>query len=145
MLTGSRFLAGLLYASLSVSVVSKCYASRAYLHHSWLGTVLDFEPAHDLHTCELIWLLSAAALVLLSVSGIIILKVVEVLLTMLWWLLLLTVAVAMWVMVVLPSQSNLTHFTYIMFHVMCSTWTDGASFRACVWGHFFFYRRSARK
>ncbi|CBN78808.1 putative respiratory burst oxidase homolog protein [Ectocarpus siliculosus] len=50
MLTGSRFLAGLLYASLSVSVVSKCYASRAYLHHSWLGTVLDFEPAHDLHT-----------------------------------------------------------------------------------------------
>ena len=53
MLTGSRFLAGVLYGSLSVSVVSKCYASRAYLHHSWLGTVLDFEPAHDLHTCEL--------------------------------------------------------------------------------------------
>eukprot|EP00903_Cladosiphon_okamuranus_P007702 g7464.t1 len=50
MLTGSRFLAGALYGSLSVSVVSKCYASRAYLHHSWLGTVLDFEPAHDLHT-----------------------------------------------------------------------------------------------
>eukprot|EP00752_Nemacystus_decipiens_P012016 g10651.t2 len=50
LLTGSRFLAGALYGSLSVSVVSKCYASRAYLHHSWLGTVLDFEPAHDLHT-----------------------------------------------------------------------------------------------
>ncbi|CAM9369134.1 unnamed protein product [Hapterophycus canaliculatus] len=50
MLTGSRFLAGALYASLAISVVSKCNASRAYLHHSWLGTVLDFEPAHELHT-----------------------------------------------------------------------------------------------
>ena len=52
LLTGSRISAGVLFASLTISIVSKCYATRSYLHHSWLGAVLDFEPSHDVHTCE---------------------------------------------------------------------------------------------
>lgn len=52
LLTGSRVSAGVLFASLTISIFFKCYATRAYLHHSWLGAVLDFEPSHDVHTCE---------------------------------------------------------------------------------------------
>eukprot|EP00752_Nemacystus_decipiens_P012591 g11151.t1 len=51
LLTAARFTGGLLYASLSVSIFSKCYATRAFLHHSWLGAILDMEPSHDMHTC----------------------------------------------------------------------------------------------
>ncbi|CAN0281145.1 unnamed protein product, partial [Laminaria digitata] len=52
LLTGSRISAGILFASLSISIFSKCYATRSFLHHSWVGAVLDFEPTHDIHTCE---------------------------------------------------------------------------------------------
>eukprot|EP00904_Undaria_pinnatifida_P005548 jgi/Undpi1/2122/HiC_scaffold_12.g05508.m1 len=50
LLTLSRVSAGILFASLTISIFSKCYATRSYLHHSWLGAVLDFEPTHDIHT-----------------------------------------------------------------------------------------------
>eukprot|EP00752_Nemacystus_decipiens_P012303 g10908.t1 len=49
LLTASRLSAGILYASLTFSILSKCYATRSYLHHSWLGAVLDLEPSHDVH------------------------------------------------------------------------------------------------
>ena len=52
LLTGSRISAGVLYPSIVISIFSKCYATRSYLHHSWLGAVLEFEPTHDVHTCE---------------------------------------------------------------------------------------------
>lgn len=51
LLTASRLSAGVLFASLTISIMSKCYATRSYLHHSWLGAVLDLEPSHDVHTC----------------------------------------------------------------------------------------------
>lgn len=44
--------AGILFASLTIAIFSKNYATRSYVHHSWLGAVLDFEPTHDVHTCE---------------------------------------------------------------------------------------------
>ena len=47
LLTGSRISAGILFASIPIAIFSKCYATRSYLHHSWLGAVLDFEPTHD--------------------------------------------------------------------------------------------------
>eukprot|EP00904_Undaria_pinnatifida_P005570 jgi/Undpi1/2142/HiC_scaffold_12.g05528.m1 len=50
LLTGSRVSAGVLFASLTISIFSKCYATRAYLHRSWLGAVIDLEPTHDVHT-----------------------------------------------------------------------------------------------
>eukprot|EP00904_Undaria_pinnatifida_P005569 jgi/Undpi1/2141/HiC_scaffold_12.g05527.m1 len=50
LLTGSRISAGVLFASLTISIFSKCYATRSFLHHSWLGAVIDFEPSHDIHT-----------------------------------------------------------------------------------------------
>lgn len=52
LLTGSRMSAGVLYASLTISILTKCYATRSYLHHSWLGAVVDLEPSHDMHTCR---------------------------------------------------------------------------------------------
>lgn len=52
LLTGSRLSAGVLFSSLTISIFSKCYATRALLHNSWFGMVVDFEPSHDIHTCE---------------------------------------------------------------------------------------------
>ena len=52
LLTGSRFTAGLIFPGLVISIFSKCYATRSFLHHSWLGAVIDLEPSHDIHTCE---------------------------------------------------------------------------------------------
>ncbi|CAN0063663.1 unnamed protein product [Sphacelaria rigidula] len=33
-----------------VCMFSKCYATRHFLHNSWIQLVVDFEPTHDLHT-----------------------------------------------------------------------------------------------
>lgn len=52
LLTFSRLSAGALFASMSISVFSKCYATRSFLHHSWIGAVIEIEPTHDIHTCE---------------------------------------------------------------------------------------------
>ena len=52
LLTGSRFTAGLVYPGLVISIFSKCYVTRSFLHHSWYGAVINCEPTHDMHTCE---------------------------------------------------------------------------------------------
>ncbi|CAM9864420.1 unnamed protein product, partial [Sphacelaria rigidula] len=50
LLTMSRTAAGLLYAALTITVLSKCYSTKAFVHHSWFGAVVDIEPSHDVHT-----------------------------------------------------------------------------------------------
>lgn len=52
LLTGSRFTAGIIHPGLVISMFSKCYATRSFLHHSWLGSIISLEPSHDIHTCE---------------------------------------------------------------------------------------------
>lgn len=52
LLTGSRLSAGVLYSGLTISMFSKCYATRSLMHNSWFGTVVDFGPSHDIHTCK---------------------------------------------------------------------------------------------
>ncbi|CAM9534830.1 unnamed protein product, partial [Hapterophycus canaliculatus] len=68
LLTGSRMSAGILYASLTISILSKCYATRAYVHRSWVGAVLNLEPSHDVHTCRSF--VAAGAILLSSLSSI---------------------------------------------------------------------------
>lgn len=63
LLTVSRMSAGALLPSMACCILSKCYATRYFLHHSWLALVVSFEPAHELHTCEILILLSWRALV----------------------------------------------------------------------------------
>lgn len=53
LLTMSRVTAGALLPSITCCILSKCYATRYFLHHSWLALVVSFEPAHNLHTCKL--------------------------------------------------------------------------------------------
>lgn len=48
----ARLTAGALFPSIFFCVLSKCYATRYLLHHSWLTFIIDFEPSHKLHTCE---------------------------------------------------------------------------------------------
>eukprot|EP00752_Nemacystus_decipiens_P012610 g11167.t2 len=50
LLTISRMSAGALFPSIMCCILSKCYATRYFLHHSWLALVVSFEPAHELHT-----------------------------------------------------------------------------------------------
>lgn len=50
LLTLSRMTAGGLMSSITFSILSKCCASRYFLHHSWLSLVVNFEPAHEFHT-----------------------------------------------------------------------------------------------
>ncbi|CAM9160730.1 unnamed protein product [Ascophyllum nodosum] len=50
LLTISKMSAGALFPSITCCVLSKCYATRYFLHHSWLSLVVNVEPAHDLHT-----------------------------------------------------------------------------------------------
>ncbi|CBJ27976.1 putative respiratory burst oxidase homolog [Ectocarpus siliculosus] len=50
LLTVSRMSAGALLPSMACCILSKCYATRYFLHHSWLALVVSFEPAHELHT-----------------------------------------------------------------------------------------------
>ncbi|CAM9425384.1 unnamed protein product, partial [Choristocarpus tenellus] len=50
LLTISRFSAGTLFPSICIVVVSKCSSSRSYIQNSWLGSVINFEPVHDIHT-----------------------------------------------------------------------------------------------
>ncbi|CAB1097719.1 unnamed protein product [Ectocarpus sp. CCAP 1310/34] len=50
LLTVSRMSAGALLPSMACCILSKCYATRYFLHHSWLAVVVSFEPAHELHT-----------------------------------------------------------------------------------------------
>lgn len=52
LLTMARCSAGALFPSIAFCILSKCYASRYFLHHSWLALIVDFEPTHKLHTCE---------------------------------------------------------------------------------------------
>ena len=52
MLTIAKLCAGALFPSISICVLSKCYAMRYYLNNSWLTFIVDFEPTHHLHTCE---------------------------------------------------------------------------------------------
>ncbi|CAM9969245.1 unnamed protein product [Ectocarpus sp. 4 AP-2014] len=46
----ARLTAGALFPSMFFCVLSKCYATRYVLHHSWLTFIIDFEPSHKLHT-----------------------------------------------------------------------------------------------
>lgn len=48
----STFLGGTMFVSIACCILTKCYATRYYLHHSWLALIVSFEPSHDLHTCE---------------------------------------------------------------------------------------------
>eukprot|EP00752_Nemacystus_decipiens_P012611 g11168.t1 len=50
LLTMARCSAGAIFPSIAFCVLSKCYASRYFLHHSWLALIVDFEPTHKLHT-----------------------------------------------------------------------------------------------
>ncbi|CAM9989303.1 unnamed protein product, partial [Sphacelaria rigidula] len=50
LLTFSRLSAGALFSALAVAVLSKCYSTKAFFHHSWLGAIIDIEPSHDMHT-----------------------------------------------------------------------------------------------
>ncbi|CAN0426842.1 unnamed protein product [Pylaiella littoralis] len=50
LLTVSRATAGALIPSIACCMLSKCYALRYFLHHSWLALVVSFEPAHEFHT-----------------------------------------------------------------------------------------------
>eukprot|EP00904_Undaria_pinnatifida_P005538 jgi/Undpi1/2113/HiC_scaffold_12.g05499.m1 len=50
LLTVSRVTAGALFPSIAFCILSKCYTTRYFLHHSWLALVVSFEPAHSLHT-----------------------------------------------------------------------------------------------
>lgn len=52
LLSGSRFTAGLVYPGLAISIFSKCYATRSFLHHSWYGAVINCELTHEMHACE---------------------------------------------------------------------------------------------
>lgn len=52
LLTMARFSAGALFPSITFCFLSKCYASRYFLHNSWIALIVDFEPTHKLHTCE---------------------------------------------------------------------------------------------
>lgn len=54
LLTISRFAAGALFPSIGFCMVSKCYATRFFLNRSWIAFIVDFEPTHTLHTCELV-------------------------------------------------------------------------------------------
>ncbi|CAM9785957.1 unnamed protein product [Scytosiphon promiscuus] len=49
-LTISRGSAGALFPSIVCGILSKCFATRYFLHHSWLALIVSFEPAHELHT-----------------------------------------------------------------------------------------------
>ncbi|CAM9398942.1 unnamed protein product, partial [Choristocarpus tenellus] len=49
-LTISRFTGGLIVPSTIITALSKANNSRAWVQHSSVGTVVDFEPTHDLHT-----------------------------------------------------------------------------------------------
>ena len=55
LLTVARLTAGALFPSITFCMLSKCYASRYTLHHSWLSHIVDFEPTHKLHTCTWCW------------------------------------------------------------------------------------------
>ncbi|CAM9558042.1 unnamed protein product, partial [Hapterophycus canaliculatus] len=46
----AKLTAGALYPSILCSILSKCFATRYLLHHSWLALVVDLEPTHTLHT-----------------------------------------------------------------------------------------------
>eukprot|EP00904_Undaria_pinnatifida_P005572 jgi/Undpi1/2144/HiC_scaffold_12.g05530.m1 len=46
----ARLSAGALFPSIACCVLSKCYATRYFLHHSWLTLIVDLEPTHKLHT-----------------------------------------------------------------------------------------------
>ncbi|CAM9786026.1 unnamed protein product [Scytosiphon promiscuus] len=46
----AKLAAGALYPSIVCSIISKCYATRYFLHHSWLALIVDLEPTHKLHT-----------------------------------------------------------------------------------------------
>lgn len=50
LLSIARLTAGTLFPSITWCILSKCYASKYWLHHSWLGNILDFEPTHKVHT-----------------------------------------------------------------------------------------------
>eukprot|EP00903_Cladosiphon_okamuranus_P021567 g19829.t1 len=50
LLTVARLTAGALFPSITFCMLSKCYASKYILHHSWLTQIIDFEPTHQLHT-----------------------------------------------------------------------------------------------
>lgn len=52
LITLAKLTAGALYPSIVCSIISKCYATRYFLHNSWLALIVDLEPAHKLHTCE---------------------------------------------------------------------------------------------
>lgn len=52
MFTISKMTAGALFPSIAICILSKCYATRYLLHHSWIALIVSFEPAHNLHTCE---------------------------------------------------------------------------------------------
>ena len=52
LVTVARLTAGALFPSITFCMLSKCYASKYILHHSWLTQIIDFEPSHKLHTCE---------------------------------------------------------------------------------------------
>ncbi|CAM9294444.1 unnamed protein product [Ectocarpus sp. 6 AP-2014] len=45
----ARLTAGALIPSITVCIVSKCYATRYVLHYSWLAHIVDFEPSHTPH------------------------------------------------------------------------------------------------
>eukprot|EP00903_Cladosiphon_okamuranus_P005784 g5731.t1 len=50
LLTLARTSAGPVFSGILCCILSKCYATRYFLHHSWLALVVSFEPAHELHT-----------------------------------------------------------------------------------------------
>lgn len=52
LLSVAKLTAGALYPSIVCTILSKCYATRYFLHHSWLALMVDLEPTHKLHTCE---------------------------------------------------------------------------------------------
>lgn len=54
LLTISKVAAGGLFSCMTWCMLSKFYATRYFLHNSWLALIVNFEPAHDLHTCEYI-------------------------------------------------------------------------------------------
>lgn len=52
LITIARLTAGALFPSIAFCMLSKCYATRFFLHHSWIALIVDFEPTHTLHTCK---------------------------------------------------------------------------------------------
>ncbi|CAM9835242.1 unnamed protein product, partial [Choristocarpus tenellus] len=50
MITISRFSAGITIPSMVIAVLSKANNARTFVQHSSIGTAVDFEPTHSLHT-----------------------------------------------------------------------------------------------